>query len=76
MRGPNHGIDLGRVEARIPEQGPNLFQVMLLLQHLHRNPIWQSWGFSIGYPMSRQMFLPCIGDRLYGRLISRSPGSL
>src|SRR4026207_422940 len=45
MRGPNHRVDLCRVDARMPEQSPNLFQVMLLLQHLHRDSMTQIMGF-------------------------------
>ena len=50
MRGPNHGIDLGHIDARMPEQGPNLFQVMLLLQHFHRDPMTQIMGFQHQVP--------------------------
>ena len=48
MRRPNHGVDLGRIDARMPEQGPNLFQVMLLLQHFHRDPMTQIKGLASG----------------------------
>src|SRR2546423_766195 len=50
MRRTNHRIDLCRVDARMPEQRPNLLQVMLLLQHFHRDPMTQIMGLQHRVP--------------------------
>ena len=48
LRRPDARVDLRRVDARVAEQRADLFEVVMLLQHLHRHAVPQIVRLEIG----------------------------
>jgi hypothetical protein len=61
-------VDLRRVDPRVAEQRADLFEIVVLLQDLHRDAVPQVVRLQLGVPdhpaihlAERQMFCPVIG---------------